>query len=314
MSRPLCVLVGVCGILATGASPALGAFPGENGRIAFVSERDGVDGDIWSMNPSGSHQVNLTPDSAANDATPNWSADGRRIAFMSNRVSRTNPTGDHEIFVMAADGSHVRQITRNRLDDEDPAWSPDGRRIVFARDFDPVEGEVDLDVFTVKADGRDERNLTNSRGVNEYAVNWSPNGRMIAFASERGGDAEIWTMNANGSNQRQLTFNDGELHDEFPNWSPEGRRIAFNRHLGNDIFEIFTMRADGRDQTRLTFETGGLSAWSPDGRQIAFVSDRFGNPEIFTMRANGADQVNRTNHVAADYLADWQPLRGHHGW
>ena len=311
MSRPLYVLVGVCGILAAGASPALGAFPGENGRIAFVREPEGGDADIWSMKPSGSHQVNLTPDSAANEATPNWSADGRKIAFMSNRVSWTNPTGDHEIFVMAADGSHVRQITRNRLEDEDPAWSPDGRHIVFARNIDPDDDEAGLDLITMKADGSGERNLTKSRGIWEYAPNWSPNGRSIAFASDRGGDVEIWTMSPHGSHQRQLTFNEGEFHDEFPNWSPDSRRISFNRHLGNDIFQIFTMRADGSDQTQLTSETGGLSAWSPDGRQIAFVSDRSGNPELYTMRSNGANQVNRTKHAAGDFFADWQPLRGH---
>jgi len=318
MCRLLCVLSVMCaGVLATGVSPALAAFPGENGRIAFVSQRDGG-ADIWTMNPGGSGLVNLTADSAADDSNPNWSADGRKIVFVSDRETPRNPTPpgfespDYEVFVMNADGSRLQQITRNELDDEDPAWSPDGERIVFQRDFNPIRGEGDVDLLTMKADGRGERKLTNTRDVQEYAANWSPNGQTIAFASTRGGDSEIWTMKPNGSNQRQLTSNAG-LEDEYPNWSPDGRRLVFNRYLGNDVFEVYTMRADGSDQTRLTVETGDLPAWSPDGRQIAFVSGRTNDAEVFTMRANGRDQVNRTNNPAHDYSPDWQPRRRHHG-
>ena len=91
MSRPLYVLVGVCVILAAGASPALGAFPGKNGKIAFVSNRDGGDDDIWTMNPDGSDLVNLTPGSTGSDGVPNWSADGRKIVFASDRETQTTP-------------------------------------------------------------------------------------------------------------------------------------------------------------------------------------------------------------------------------
>jgi TolB protein len=315
MCRLLCGLVVVfVGVLATAASPALGAFPGKNGKIAFVSDRDGGDDDIWTMNPDGSDPVNLTPGAAGSDGAPNWSADGRKIVFASNRETPDNPTPpgfpgpDHEIFVMNADGSDVTQITDNELDDELPAWSPDGRRIVFSRDYDPIRGRVDLDLLTIRSDGRRERILTNTRGVQEYGPNWSPNGRMIAFVSELGGDGEIWTMNRRGSNQRQLTFNDAG--DEFPNWSPDGRRIAFH----SDPFEVYTMDADGSHRTRLTFGTGGHPAWSPDGRQIAFLSFPEGNGEIYTMRPDGASQVNRTRYPAADdYVPDWQPVKRHHG-
>jgi Tol biopolymer transport system component len=333
MTRILCALAVISlGGLAWGVSPALGAFPGDNGKIVFDSDRDGGDPDIWTMSPNGRNQVNLTASSEAADFLASWRADGKKIAFMSDRETPTNPTvpdiggPDFEIFVMNADGSNQKQITFNALDDEAPAWSPDGKSIVFQRDFDPVRGQVDYDILTMRANGADERKLTNSPGVLEYDPEWSPDGRRIAFTSERDGDAEIYTMRPNGSGVRQLTFNEGPgQFDGEPSWSPDGRKIAFTSErdaVPETPFqvEIYTMRADGRDQTRLTFDdlSDFRPAWSPDGRQIAFSSFRDvtpgteGNSEIFTMRADGRNQVNRTNNVAFDAGPDWQPLDNDH--
>jgi Tol biopolymer transport system component len=332
MTRILCALVVIClGGLATGVAPALGAFPGDNGKIAFDRFPEGGDPgnpDIWTMSPSGGNEVNLTANSPAFDGRTSWRADGQKIAFMSDRETLTNPVPpgfagpDFEIFVMNADGSNQRQITFNEIDDELPAWSPDGRRIAFARDFDPVLGQVDYDIFRMRVNGAGERNLTNSPGVQDYDPDWSPDGRRLAFTSERDGDAEIYTMRPNGTGVRQLTFNDGPTQfDGDPNWSPDGRKIAFTSErdaVPETPFqvEIYTMRADGGNQTRLTFDdlSDFLPAWSPDGRKIAFTSFRDateeaeGNAEIYTMRADGSDQVRRTNNTVFDGAPDWQPL------
>jgi TolB protein len=116
----MCRLLRVLGVfcvvgLGAGAPAAFGSFPGANGKIAFVSERTGDD-EIWAMSPHGANQVNLTANPSF-DAFPTWRADGRKIAFASNRVTATNPTGDLEIFVMNADGSDPREITFNLNDD-----------------------------------------------------------------------------------------------------------------------------------------------------------------------------------------------------
>jgi Tol biopolymer transport system component len=327
MSRVLRTLAVICvGGLAAGVSPALGAFPGENGKIAFDRFRDGGEPDIWTMSPSGRNEVNLTANSERFDGRASWRADGQKIAFMSDRETPSNPVPpgfpgpDFEIFVMNADGSNPTQITFNELDDEVPAWSPNGKRIVFKRDFDPVRGQFDDDILTMRANGAGERNLTSSPGVQDYDPDWSPDGRRIAFTSERDGDAEIYRMRTNGSRVRQLTFNDGPF-DGGPNWSPDGRKIAFDsdRDATEQTpfqVEIYTMRADGGDQTRLTFDdlSDFLPAWSPDGREIAFTSFRDvteeteDNAEIYTMRADGRDQVRRTNNTVFDAAPDWQPL------
>ena len=310
---PVLAVVFVVGLAA--AAPALAAFPGVNGKIAFDSDRRdgddrrGVDEDIWTMDPDGGNLVNLTAGSKMDELAPNWRADGQRIAFMSDRVTATNPEADFEIFVMNADGSHQTQITFNALDDEEPAWSPDGRRIAFVRDLDPIRGQSDDDLLTMNADGSEQRNLTNSPGVRDSSPNWSPDGTRIAFLSDRDGDLEVYTMRPNGSSVRQLTSNDGF---EFqPNWSPDGEQITFTSDRTGGV-EVYVMDADGTNQTNLTANHKGgdfFSAWSPDGRKIVHLS---GDYDIFTMNADGSDQLRLTRGPAFDFESDWQPLPDRH--
>jgi Tol biopolymer transport system component len=313
MSRFALVLPVLCaGGLVAATTPALAAFPGQNGRIAFESDRQG-NPDVWTMGPTGRDLRNLTKGSKAADGSANWSPDGRKIAFMSDRVTPDNPEPrgkrgpDFEIFVMNANGSNPRQITFNELDDEDPAWSPDGMRIVFQRDFKPARGKVDYDLFTMAADGTDERRLTNSPGVNDAQSNWSSKGR-IAFASDRDGDNEIYTMRSDGSDVRKLTRN--KHTEEFPNWSPNGRTILFHREAGGD-FDVYRVRATGGSAQRVTGSRAaeGLPAASPDGRMIAFIREGDEALDIFTMRRSGGGQTNRTPKKGSEFAPDWQPRR-----
>jgi Tol biopolymer transport system component len=311
MVRSLCASAAVGAvILVTGVSPALGAFPGKNGRIAFVSDGRGLDFDIWTASPDGSVLANLTRNKKADDFAPSWRADGRKLVFQSDLVSAANPEGDHEILVMNSDGSDKTQLTFNALDDEHPAWSPDGSRITFERDFDPVRGPVDYDLFTMHADGTGERRLTSSPGVQDLQDDWSQDGQTIAFLSDRDGDFEIYTMDPDGADVRQLTSN--EASEFLPGWSPDGDAIVFTTDRDGN-FEIYTTSPDGLTQTRLTFSDAGdgFPAWAPDGSQIIFASDRrgvLGASDLFTMGADGGDQASVTRFPGWDIQPDWQPV------
>ncbi|MGB3716798.1 MAG: DUF5050 domain-containing protein [Candidatus Promineifilaceae bacterium] len=129
---------------------------------------------------------------------------------------------------------------------------------------------------------------------------------MIAFYSERDGNAEIYIINADGTNERRLTNN--RAADETPAWSPNGEQFAFVS-TGNGNDDIYVMNADGSDRRQLTdHEANDLHPdWSPDGTRIVFVSDRDGDMEIYVMDSDGGNQRRLTRTSDEDMRPDWSP-------
>jgi len=226
---------------------------------------------------------------------------------------------DYEIYAMKRDGSAVSQLTNSPSAGGfagyfTPAFSPDGRTIAFSRSRDVHEHQI----YAMDADGSDARRLTcMPNGATEPA--FSPDGQKIAFVSEtarnpRPGavsadwDLEIYLMDADGSGETQLTHKGGSE----PAFSPDGRTIAFSscRHdhrkreqdglndcPGTGNSEIYVMDADGSER-RLTHAAAADydPAFSPDGQQIAFTSERDGNSEIYVMDADGSGETQLTQN------------------
>ena len=132
--------------------------------------------------------------------------------------------------------------------------------------------------------------------------------QRIVFASNRDGNWDIYSIDANGNNLLQLT--DEPASDEQPAVSPDGRRIAFksNRVLSP---ELYVMDSDGTNAIRLTHDSfrKNRPSWSPDGKRIAFSSFRLdvGNSEIYAMDADGANEKNLSQHEMQDLLPSWSP-------
>ena len=131
---------------------------------------------------------------------------------------------------------------------------------------------------------------------------WSPQGDKIVFSSQEGtGDADIYVMNAGGSNQKRLTI--GTADDESPAWSNKGDKIAFGSGATDTgDLDIYVMNADGSNPTALT-NTGlnGTPAWSPDDAKIAFASSGDGNLDVYVMNADGSDQKRLTFDTGDDF-------------
>ena len=321
----LVLVLAIGGTLLALTPRARAAFRGHNGRITFVGGLD--DDEIFDVGPNGSQQRNLT-NNPAEDFSPAYSPDGRRIAFGSWRAwdpaAGGIPINSGELYVMNADGTNAQRITFNMLPDWQPAWSPDGKQLVFARPQRQALPDEDLpptDLWIINLQNGRERQLTNSR-ADDTRPRWSPDGQHIAFESNANeqGNYDVYTIRPNGHDLRQLT--NTPVFDGEPNYSPDGQRIAFSSDRAGSS-DIFVMRADGTRQKQLTNDPAFdlRACFSPDGRFIAFTSDRDGDPfpdgvgfypDIFQMRADGSHVMNLTKSPSgAESDPDWQPLLLH---
>ena len=236
-----------------------------------------------------------------------------RIAFMSTRNADNG-----EIFVMNSDGKRVRQLTRHLQYDAAPAWSPDGKKITFMsfRDEHKLPGSeaTNGEIYVMNANGTNPINLTQSPERADGSPSWSPDGKQIVFHVFEQGIADIWVIGSDGENPRNLTNHDAL--DGYPDWSPDGRQITFSSDRDGaekieawENREVYVMNADGANPINLTNNPAwdGGPDWSPDGKQIAFFSNRDDNREVYIMNANGTNLINLTNHPADDRHPDWSP-------
>jgi Tol biopolymer transport system component len=260
--------------------------------------------DVWVAKADGTGVVNLTNSPTVFDLDPHWSPDRTKIIFASKRG--VSP----DIYVMNADGSNEKQLTNDPNFETFASFSPDAKKIIFSRMINGV-----MQIFTMNADGSNVKQLTDSVGGtqgdagflsgNEEPV-FSPDGTKILFDSNRTGKSQLFIMNADGSDQKQLIVSNG--NDRYPAWSPDGKMIAFGSDRDGD-FEVYTMKADGTALTQLTFNKNfpdSDPAWSPDGKSMVFTSAREKNAEIFIMNADGSNQRNFTNAPNSfDGGADW---------
>jgi Tol biopolymer transport system component len=278
--------------------PAL-TTPDISGQIAFASDREG-NSELYIMNADGTQQSRLAERPNFSDGDISWSHDGQMIAFASHPL----PSYPIDIYSMRADGSGQTRLvhtTTTIAENLNPTWSPDGSRIAFVSTRDGGGAEI----YVMLADGSEQTRLTfSTTRETEWNLHpaWSPDGRQIAYRSTQAGNQEIFVMNVDGTDQRNLTNN--PTADAQPAWSPDGRQIAFVR-FRDGANRIWVMNADGTGQTQITDGPGTidlLPTWSPDGQYIAFTSNRDAvaggalHYDIYVIRSNGSGATYRLTH------------------
>jgi TolB protein len=199
------------------------------------------------------------------------SPDGTQLAISDGSQE------DHKslVYIVPIGGGTPRRITQ-KAPSYWHGWSPDGTTLAFVG-----ERNGEFDIYTIPAAGGEETRLTTAKGLDD-GPNYSPDGKYIYFNSERTGHMQIWRMRADGSEQEQVTF--GEENDWFPHISPNGQWMVFltydksvSGHPENKDVMLRLMSMKDKKITVLAKLFGGqgtinVPSWSPDSRQLAFVS------------------------------------------
>ncbi|MFC9332043.1 TolB family protein [Kitasatospora sp. NPDC057015] len=310
---------------ADGAAPAALAVTARNGLIATRGYLDPgrTTGAIFTVAPDGSGRQQLTqPPADAVDDHPDWSPDGRTIAF-----DRSPAAGAARLWTVGATGGEPQQVPQicqedapDCLNEEErtPAFSPDGKLIAFSRSWgalDDAQQQIQYsDLFVMNADGTNAQRLTmltNDKPFSGRVDNaaWSPDGTQLAFAYRTSGTGQpadstaIFVINADGTGMRQLTPWALRAGDR-PSWSPDGTRVLFTTYPAGPDFTpgggIYTVHPDGSAVTALTPAPSdtfyGVAAFSPDGQQVTFAQAPSGaTAEIYTMKADGSAVTQVTN-------------------
>ena len=267
------------------------------GRIIFTCTR-GDYNQLCMINADGTGYQQLT-DVQANNYYPTFSPKGGSIVYASNQNG-----GVFDLFLFIFDGSRLIRLTNFIGNVISPSFSPDGKKIIFANRA--AEGPTSL--WTVDNTGENQ-NLLYAGPNTIVAADWSPDGKTIAFAMQVNvpGEYEIFLVNSDGTNARQLTKGLPGIGGSI-DWSPDGRYLLIYAGPAGDK-NIFRIDVQGRTATQLT--NGGnnaASSYSPDGQWIAFNSLRNNNQaDIFIMHADGSGVRQVTDNPEPDWQPQWEP-------
>lgn len=301
------------GVALLVAAPAQGAFPGSNGRIAFIIAYDIIDGsndlEIWTVKSDGSGFKHVTH-SPGEDRSPAYSASGSKIVWER----------DGDIWKMDSDGSNKKQLTgatpTETDDDRTPSFSPSGK-VVFVR----TSGGT-FEMIKMNGDGSNKDTIKSQTAGGFETPAWSPNGNWIAYATNDGGvgnETRLAKIRSDGTDDTPL--GDAGIGAQAPDWSPGGGRIihqAVDGCAAGNAEDIMIMNADGSDQDCLLGVGPHDPAYpeyrpvfSPDGKKFALAASYDGTFDIWkTPVAEFPSLTNLTSSFFGSYQEDepsWQP-------
>jgi TolB protein len=240
---------------------------------------------VYRSDYDGANEIRLTV-SRSIDITPTWAPDRSAFAYTSWR------SGYPDILVQSLTGGPLLKPARGGTPEVQnylPVWSPDGNRLAFQSSRDG-----NAEIYTVNKDGSGLRRVTNNPSI-DATPTWSPTGTQLAFVSDRTGRPQIYVVNVDGTGLRRIT---NEQHCDRPTWSPAPwNEIAYTSQQGGGNQIAVYSFAD--NTTRIITDGIGSNespAFAPNGRHLAFASDRTGREQIYLIDRDGQNlrQITRT--------------------
>ena len=264
----------------------------DGSKVAFVRRRGPQEGNVYLLSLTPDYRAAGEPRQITHEAccvsNPLWTAGGREILYLKRD---TDITAMYQIAPVA--GAEPREVTTIGTLGTQFAIAPRGDRLLY------VSGAADSDLWRVNLPpgaGHDRvlnpiRVLSSSRV--DAMPDFSPDGKRVAFCSNRSGSMEIWVADSDGANSRQLTSLDGP-QALLPRWSPDGTRIAFHANMVRNR-DVYVISAEGGEPRPMT--SGGTNyaaSWSHDGNWLYFASDRTGAFECWKTPSRGGSAVQIT--------------------
>jgi Tol biopolymer transport system component/DNA-binding winged helix-turn-helix (wHTH) protein len=257
------------------------AFSPDARSVAFVRLKEYSAGDIFLAGVAGGQPRRLTHDVAGIFGV-SWTSSGNELVVSSER------TGDARLWRIPVSGGTPRPLAGITATDAPRSVSQRAHRLVFAKEIS------DQNVWRVGVSGPKMTRppeLVISSTRDDMNPQPSPDGRRIAFCSNRSGSLEIWTCDSDGSNSRQLTSM-GRGTNAWATWSPDGRSIAFNSDTSGS-WSIYIADTQG-GRPRLLIENATSPAWSRDGAWIYYDSTRSGTGQIWKISPHGGTAIQVT--------------------
>lgn len=309
--------------LTFGGENAEAYFSADGKQLIFQSTRDGRGCDqIYTMNVDGSN-VKMISNGDGRTTCSYFYPGAKRVLYSSTHLGdkQCPPKPDlskgyvwavypsFDVFTAKPDGSDIKQLTNTPGYDAETTITLDGKKLVFTSMRDG-----DLDIYSMDANGKNVRRLTSELGYDGGPF-WSYDGKQIVYRAHhpqtdaakadyisllkqnqiRPTTLEIWVMNADGSNKRQVTSN-GKANFG-PYFFPDGKRIIFSSNMADPRgrnFDLYKINTDGTGLERITFNDtfDGFPMFSPDGKKLVFASNR------------NAKSGGETNVFIADWIED----------
>lgn len=270
----------------------------DGSKLAFVRKVGDYSADLFVMDLAAAGAKTPRPLTNGQELvrSPGWTADSKEIVYAAGDAS--NNAG---IYRLRASGGVPVRLPGIGTDVQDLSISRNGKRLAYSRNI------RDYNIYRIAIPGpgtpaaKEAKFLASTRY--EASPSYSPDGKRIAFSSNRNGSRQIWVADSDGSRAAPVTsFDRG--YSGSPRWSPDGQTIVFDARP-NGAADIYTVRADGGEPKRLTDNPAEdhVPCFSNDGRWIYFSSTRSGRREVYRMPAEGGPQAQVTHSGAYAPLA-----------